>query len=222
MTLRYRAEQVGSLLRPPQLLQYRAQYGESRLTLEELRSREDEAIEAALQKQQQIGIDILTDGEMRRGSWLTDMADAVEGFVAQRVEMDWKGPGGGREASTALAAGAKLHKARQLTALETPFLKENSPGPFKVTIPAPSNFVVASYKEGVTDKFYPTRAALLADLVEVLRSEIQWLISQGVPYIQLDAPYYSHYLDSERREQMRATGRDADAEFDMAIDGDNS
>src|SRR5262249_61651381 len=104
MTLRYRAEQVGSLLRPPQLLQYRAQYGESRLPLEELRSREDEAIEAALQKQQQIGIDILTDGEMRRGSWLTDMAGAGVGIVAPRVEMGWGRPGGGRGARSAASA----------------------------------------------------------------------------------------------------------------------
>src|SRR5262249_58572169 len=110
MTLRYRAEQVGSLLRPPQLLQYRAQYGESRLTLEELRSREDEVIEAALQKQQQIGIDILTDGEMRRGFWFTDMADAVESFVAQRVEQGWGGLGGGGGASSTVAAGAKVLK----------------------------------------------------------------------------------------------------------------
>src|SRR5215475_6405709 len=169
MIMSYRAEQVGSLLRPPQLLQYRTQYAESRLSLEELQSQENEAIEAALEKQRQIGIDILTDGEMRRGSWLTDMADAVEGFVPQRVEMEWKGPGGGREASTALAAGAKLKKLRQLTAYELPFLKRKSPGLFKVTIPAPSNFLVASYKEGVTDRFYPRRADFLADLVDIVR-----------------------------------------------------
>src|SRR5499433_2394037 len=221
MTLRYRAEQVGSLLRPPQLLQYRAQYGESRLTLEELRSREDEAIEAALQKQQQIGIDILTDGEMRRGSWLTDMADAVEGFVAQRVELDWKGPGGGREASSALAAGARLKKVRPLTAHELPFLKSKASGPFKVTVPAPSNFLIASYKKGVTDRFYRTLGDFLADLVEIVRSEIQWLISEGVPYIQLDAPYYSQYLDDNQRARMRAGGRDPNADLDAAIAGDN-
>src|SRR5881296_1919704 len=192
MTVRYRAEQVGSLLRPPQLLQYRAQYAESRLPLEELRSREDEAIEAALQKQRQIGIDILTDGEMRRGSWLTDMADAVEGFVPQRVELEWKGPGGRREGSTALAAGAKLKKARRLTAHELPFLKKHAPGPFKVTVPAPSNFVLASYKAGVTDRSYRTHDDFLRDLIEIVRDEIQWLVLEGVSYIQLDAPYYSH------------------------------
>jgi 5-methyltetrahydropteroyltriglutamate--homocysteine methyltransferase len=222
MTVRYRAEQVGSLLRPPQLLQDRAQYAESLLSLEELRSREDEAIEAALQKQRQIGIDILTDGEMRRGSWLTDMADAVEGFVAQRVELDWKGPGGGREASSALAAGTRLKKVRLLTAHELPFLKSKASGPFKVTVPAPSNFLIASYKEGVTDRFYRTRGDFLADLVEIVRSEIQWLVSEGVPYIQLDAPYYSQYLDDTKRDEMREAGRDPDAEFNTAIEGDNS
>src|SRR5262245_33980523 len=92
--MNYRAEQVGSLLRPPDLLEARTEHLEGRLTHEELRLKEDEAIGAALQKQREIGIDILTDGEMRRGSWLTDMADAVEGFVPQRVEIEWKGPAG--------------------------------------------------------------------------------------------------------------------------------
>src|SRR5262249_2943163 len=151
-------------------------------------------------------------GEMRRGSWLTDMAEATEGFIPQRVEMEWKGPGGGREGSTALAAGARLKKLRPLTAYETPFLRQKSPGPFKVTIPAPSNFLVASYKEGVTDKFYPGRTAFLTDLAEIICSEVQWLLAQQVPYIQLDAPYYSHYLDSKHREHMCSAGRDPDAE----------
>ena len=221
MTLRYRAEQVGSLLRPPELLQYRAQHAEGGLPLDELRLREDEAIAAALEKQQQIGIDILTDGEMRRGSWLTDMADAVEGFVPQRVELEWKGPGGGREGSTALAAGARLRKLRQLTANELPFLKEKAQSPFKVTLPAPSNFLIASYKKGVTDKFYPTRSDFMSDLVEIVRDEILWLVHQGVRYIQLDAPYYSQYLDDTQRDRMRNAGRDPDAEFTTAIDGDN-
>src|ERR1700686_2261343 len=101
----YRAEQVGSLLRPADLLEARAE----KIPLEELRAVEDRAIAAALAKQRSIGVDILSDGEFRRGSWLTDMADAVEGFARQRVILDWKGPGGGREGSSALAVGAKLH-----------------------------------------------------------------------------------------------------------------
>src|SRR5437660_5093980 len=148
MPTRYRAEQVGSLLRPAELLQARAAYEESKIPLEELRAREDQAIRQALDQQRRAGLDVFSDGEMRRGSWLTDMADAVEGFVPQRVELEWKGPGGAREGSTALAAGAKLRKVRKLTGHEMPFIKKAAPGAFKITVPAPSNFLVASYKAG--------------------------------------------------------------------------
>ena len=204
MAAEYRAEQVGSLLRPPDLLQARAAHAEGRLSLEELRAVEDRAIVAALAKQRQIGIEILTDGEMRRGSWLTDMMDAVDGFVSHHDVFDWKGPGGGPEASTARVVGGKLHKLRKLTAHELPFLKEHSPAPFKITLPAPSNFLLASYKPGVTDVVYPNRADLLHDLVDIVRDEVRWLVSEGAQYIQFDAPYYSHFLDPEQREKARS------------------
>src|SRR5947208_1758284 len=99
MPARYRAEQVGSLLRPAELLQARAAYAQSKILLEELKAREDAAILQALEKQQRVGIDILSDGEMRRGSWLTDMAEAVDGFVPQRVDSNGKDQAaGGKEA----------------------------------------------------------------------------------------------------------------------------
>ena len=222
MPTRYRAEQVGSLLRPPELLLARAAHAQGALSLDHLRAAEDQAILAALARQRDIGIDILSDGEMRRGSWLTDMAEAVEGFVPQKVEIEWKGPGGGPEGSTANAVGAKLRKKRKLTAHELPFLKSAAQGPVKITVPAPSNFLVPSYKPGLTDRFYPSHADLLPDLVEILRDEVQWLVSQGVEYIQLDAPYYSFYLDPVQREKLRQAGRDAGREFEAGIAGDNA
>src|SRR3984893_15460856 len=198
MSMKFRAEHVGSLLRPAVLLRNRAAHAQGRLELAELRAEEDRAIRQALDKQPQLGWDILTDGEMRRGSWLTDMADAVDGFVSERVALEWKGPGGGVEGSTAKAAGAKLRKVRKLTGHEAPFLKEFAQGPFKVTLPAPSNFILASYKAGITEKFYPTHADLLNDLAEIVRDDVQWHVAEGVPYNQFDAPYYSHYLDSKQ------------------------
>ncbi|HWF39927.1 MAG TPA: 5-methyltetrahydropteroyltriglutamate--homocysteine S-methyltransferase [Candidatus Acidoferrales bacterium] len=218
----YRAEQVGSLLRPPELLKARAAHARGQLSVEKLRDEEDRAIAAALEKQRQLGIDILSDGEFRRGSWLTDMADAVEGFVPDNVQLDWKGPGGGSEGSTANVAGAKLRKHRKMTGYELPFLKKSAAGrPFKITLPAPSNFTLASYKKGISDRFYPTHADLLRDLVDIVRDDIRWLVSEGVRYIQLDAPYYSHYIDPHDRENMRQRGFDPDEEFDKAIAGDN-
>ena len=217
-----RAEHVGSLLRPPELLQARAEHAAGQLSAERLRAVEDRAILETLNKQAQVGLDVATDGELRRGSWLTDMAEAVEGFVSERVPLEWKGPGGGVEGSTAHAAGAKLRKERKMTGHEVPFLKKNARSLFKVTLPAPSNFMLVSYKDGITDKFYATRADLLRDIVEIVRDDVQWLVSEGVKYIQLDAPYYSHYLDPQQRAHMRQDGIDPDEELDSAIAGDNA
>jgi 5-methyltetrahydropteroyltriglutamate--homocysteine methyltransferase len=222
MPTRYRAEVVGSFLRPPALLQSRADHAAGKLKLEELRAAEDRAILSVFDGQKKAGMQLFTDGELRRGSWLTDMADAVEGFVADKVILDWKGPGGGFEASSAQAVGAKLKKTRKLTAHELPFLKKSAPGPFKITVPAPSNFMVSSYKRGVSSKFYPTHAELLQDLVEIIRDEIKWLVAEGATYIQLDAPFYSHYVDSIQRGRLQRDGLNPDEEFKKSVAGDNS
>jgi 5-methyltetrahydropteroyltriglutamate--homocysteine methyltransferase len=222
MPTRYRAEVVGSFLRPPTLLQARADHAAGKLKLQELRAAEDRAILSVFDGQKKAGMQLFTDGELRRGSWLTDMADAVEGFVADKVILDWKGPGGGFEASSAQAVGAKLKKTRKLTAHELPFLKKSAPGPFKITLPAPSNFMVSSYKRGVSSKFYPTHAELLQDLVEIIRDEIKWLIAEGATYIQLDAPFYSHYVDSIQRGRLQRDGLNPDEEFRKSVAGDNS
>jgi len=222
MPAQFRAEHVGSLLRPPELLRARAAHAEGRMQQEELRAAEDRAVLDVLEKQRELGLDVVTDGEMRRGSWLTDMADAVEGFVSERVALEWKGPGGGVEGSTAHAVGAKLRKVRKMAGHELPFLKKSARGPFKVTLPAPSNFMLASYKTGISDKFYATHGDLLKDLVEIVQDEVRWLVSEGVDYIQFDAPYYSHYLDPRQRAQLRQAGIDPDKELENAIAGDNA
>ena len=176
----YRAEHVGSLLRPPELLQARAAYAQGQLSLRGLRAEEDRAIAAALEKQRQFGIDILSDGEFRRGSWLTDMADAVEGFVPDKVMLDWKGPGRRLRRQHRQCRRRKIAEAPQDDRHELPFLKKSAGGPFKITLPAPSNFMLASYKKGISDRFYPTHADLLRDLVDIVRDEIRWLRLRGV------------------------------------------
>jgi 5-methyltetrahydropteroyltriglutamate--homocysteine methyltransferase len=218
----HRAENVGSFLRPPDLLKSRAAYAAGQIKLEELRNAEDRAVLQIFDGQHKAGASVFTDGELRRGSWLTDMADAVEGFVADKVILDWKGPGGGFEASSAQAVGAKLKKVRKLTAHEIPFLKKSAPGPFKITVPAPSNFMASTYKRGVSSRFYPTHAALLQDLIEIVRDEIKWLVAEGVTYIQLDAPFYSHYLDPIQRGRLERDGLNPDEEFNKSVAGDNS
>lgn len=113
MNTRFRAEHVGSLLRPPELLAARSAHAAGQIPLEELRRQEDQAILAALEKQRSIGLDVLSDGELRRGSWLTDMADAVEGFVPAKVTLEWKGPGGGCRGQHRASGGSEAAESPQ-------------------------------------------------------------------------------------------------------------
>ena len=222
MTTSYRADQVGSLLRPAAVLRARAAYEQRRIGPQQLSMVEDGAILEALERQRQVGLDVFTDGEFRRGAWQTDMAEAVEGFVDDHVAMAWRGPNAGVEGSAAQVVGGKLRQRRRLTAHESGFLKEHAPGPFKITIPSASTFRDASYKPGLTDRFYPTRSDLLAELVQIVRGEIEALVAEGVPYVQIDAPRLSYYVDPGIRAQMRQSGIDPDGALDEAIEAENA
>jgi 5-methyltetrahydropteroyltriglutamate--homocysteine methyltransferase len=220
MTMSYRADQVGSLLRPPQLIDARTAYTEGRLDLDALHAVEDEAILDILEQQRQAGIDVFTDGEYRRYNFYSDMVDAVTGFVAAPERTtNWQGEGGGQLAGRAI--GGKLEQKRRLTEHELPFLRAHAPGPIKVTVPSASQFV-RFYKDGLTDHFYPTRADLARDLAAIVRRELEWLIAEGVPYIQIDAPNYTGLVDAAGRERLRQSGVDPDDVLDEAIAVDNA
>src|SRR3712207_852099 len=109
-----RTDNVGSILRPPELLEARQAHAEGRLTREQLRTAEDRAIMAVLELQRSIGMDVLTDGEYRRDSWLTGIQDAVDGFVEQNRMAEWKGPGGGLKQVSGRVVGARLQQKGRL------------------------------------------------------------------------------------------------------------
>jgi 5-methyltetrahydropteroyltriglutamate--homocysteine methyltransferase len=224
MSPRFRADHVGSLLRPPQLLEARTRFANGLLDREALREREDTAIRSALERQRQVGLEIFTDGEFRRGSWITDMADAVEGFVPQSRTVEWHSLGGDvqPEASTSNVVGGRLRPRRRLTGDQAAFLKQHAPGPVKMTLPAASNFWVVSWKAGVSDAVYESRSAMLQDVVRILRAEVESLIKDGVSYIQLDAPFYGVFIDEQHRATLRHTGVDPDAALRELVSADNA
>src|SRR4051794_22947460 len=94
MTRTYRADHVGSLLRPPELLQARADFSQQRISRQQLTEVEDRAIDAALDVQRQVGIDVLTDGEYRRHDWVGDFTASVSGYVSAQppIRFEWKLP----------------------------------------------------------------------------------------------------------------------------------
>ena len=218
----FRADHVGSLLRPPDLLHARDQVARGTLSAEALREQEDAAILTALERQQEVGLEIFPDGEFRRGSWITDMADEVDGFVPQSRTIPWRGPGGGAEPSTSSIVGGRLQPRRRLTGTQAAFLKEHAPGAIKMTLPAPSNFWVVSWKAGVSDRAYDSRADMLQDVVRIIRQEIQALIEDGVEYIQMDAPFYGVFIDEQHRATLRQAGLDPDAALREVVAADNA
>lgn len=218
----YRADHVGSLLRPPALLQARAAHAAGALNADGLRAKEDAAIVDAIALQRAAGMPVVSDGEFRRFTWLGAMAESVEGFVPSSTIITWKGPGGGEEASTSHIVGAKLRQHRRLTAHESGFLAAHASGPWKVTMPSPAVFQVASFAPGVTDKVYPDRRAMLADLVPIVRAEVQALVAEGCPYIQIDDAFLSLYLDPDVVARWAAAGFDAAVELQNGIDAVNA
>jgi len=217
-----RADHVGSLLRPETLLRAREAHAAGALSADALREEEDRAILRALARQRDAGLPVFTDGEFRRASWITDMAAAVDGFVPRSRVIDWQGPGGGPEASTSQVVGARLRPRRRLTGEETPFLREHAPGPVKMTVPAPSNFYLVSWMAGVSDAAYASREEMLADVVAIVRAEIEALIADGVAYVQLDAPFYCLFLGERERARLRDAGLDPDRALREAIAADHA
>jgi 5-methyltetrahydropteroyltriglutamate--homocysteine methyltransferase len=233
----YRADHVGSLLRPAELLQAREDFGQQRISQEQLKEIEDRCILAALDMQRQVGLDVLTDGEFRRHDWVGDFTASVDGYVTAEtpIRFEWKLPESiaatGQNTMRAAIAdmpqqagrviGERLRQRHRLTAHEAPFMKQHAGGVFKVTMPATSYVVARGWKPGLTDKVYGSRWELAQDVARIMSGDVLALASEGVPYIQIDNAHYPDYIPADRREAWRAIGIDPDAALDEDIRADN-
>src|SRR5260370_11706798 len=132
MTKTIRADHVGSLLRPPGLVDAREQYQQGSLAAEQLRQVEDSAILDALEMQKQVGIDVFSDGEYRRADFMRGLVDAVEGFVAASpAPLEWHSPSGvEKETRPGMAVGGNLRPRRRLTPHAPHSLPHHPPTPF--------------------------------------------------------------------------------------------
>jgi 5-methyltetrahydropteroyltriglutamate--homocysteine methyltransferase len=217
----FRADHIGSFLRPKELLEAR-----SNASPEKLRQLEDQHILRVLAKQKELGFEVATDGELRRRNFMSDFTDAVEGFdLTAGLGRTWKG-GEAAAAAAIRVTGivtSKLRQVRPLTGHELPFLKTHSPLPIKMTLPSATQFPAISYQKGVTDKVYKDHSALLWDIVEIMKSDLRKLSSDGVKYIQIDAPRYSYYMDPKWREWIKTEMKaDPEAALDEAVRADNA
>ncbi|HWC04931.1 MAG TPA: methionine synthase [Methylomirabilota bacterium] len=223
MTAPYRADQVGSFLRPSALLQARS---DPATPPARLRALEDSAILHALGRQRELGFQVFTDGELRRKNFMSDFTDAVEGLDhGDAVARMWQveGTASAQVSRVTGIAARKLRQVRRLTAHEMEFMKRHSPGAIKMTLPSPTQFPAIAYKRGVSDRVYASPSELLWDVVAILKAEVHALVDEGVSYVQIDAPRYSYYMDPKWRNWIRTEmGQDPDAALDEALRADNA
>jgi 5-methyltetrahydropteroyltriglutamate--homocysteine methyltransferase len=219
----FRADHVGSFLRPAELLEARRNDAKDP---ESLRTLEDAHIRRVFDKQKELGFEVFTDGELRRRNFMSDFTDAVEGFdMGDAVARKWEaGQEKGQPVShVAGIVTQKLRQARPLTGHELPFLKAHCPGAIKMTLPSATQFPAISFKRGVTDTAYADHSALLWAIVEIMKSDLAKLSGDGVKYVQIDAPRYSYYMDPKWREWIRTEIQmDPDAALDEAVKADNA
>src|SRR5437016_2958033 len=221
------ADIVGSLLRPPDLLAAQKQLAAGTLSSSQFKKIEDRAVDDAIALQEDVGLEIVTDGEMRRQSFQSQMTAAVSGFGEHNLDAflwgEWYDETGVKKTRRPRRLGAvgKLKRLRYLSADEFSYLKSKTNRIPKVTLPSPSlwaNFWSPKYSRDA----YPTLDAFLADIVNILREEVAELVHLGATCIQIDAPHYGLLLDPKTRGFYEKRGWSLDQWLSQGMELDNA
>src|SRR5437763_13483793 len=217
---KYRADHVGSLLRPEELLDAHNNPG---LSPEQRTDIENKHILRVLKRQSDLGFQIFTDGELRRRGFMSDFHESVDGLdMDGSIARAWQGGAAEAGRLTGIVVD-RIQQKKRLTKPEVDFLKQHSPGDIKMTLPTANQFPAIAYKKGLSDRAYPTYSEFLWDIVPIIQSEIRALVNEGIRYIQIDAPRYSYYIDPKWRRYIQdEMGVDPEEALDEAIRVDNT
>jgi len=205
----FRADHVGSLLRPPELAAARAGYRNGELAAEALREIEDAAIRAAVARQESIGLQGITDGEYRRDWWHLDFLAGLEGVTLRENP----GPkfGGTDEQPPIATVTGRVRCTRPIMVDHFAFLKSATTRTAKFTIPSPSMLHLRGGRAAISREAYPDLARFWADAAAAYRQAIAHLAAAGCTYLQLDDVAFAYLCDEKVRETGRRNGDDPDA-----------
>ena len=211
----FRADHVGSLLRPPEMLRARAEHQAGRLSAEQLCCLEDAAIRDAVRMQEEIGLEGVTDGEFRRGSWHMDFLYQIGGVAkTDRVlRIQFRNDAGPVEAALgAFRIDGRLTLDKTIFAEDFAYLKSVAPAGTvaKLTIPSPSMLHYRGGRAVIDQAAYPGIDAFWHDLAEVYRQEIAGLAALGCTYLQLDDTSLAYLNDPAQRAYVNSIGGDGE------------
>jgi 5-methyltetrahydropteroyltriglutamate--homocysteine methyltransferase len=213
MTQRYtppfRADHVGSLLRPAALKDARAQHAKGKLPADALKTVEDREIEKVIRKQEEVGLKLATDGEFRRSWWHFDFYKGLDG-----VEMYQTGEGihfaGVDTKAESVRVVGKVGFSSHPHVEHFKFLKAHAKVTPKMTIPAPSTFHFRQGRQSISKEIYPDLDAYFDDVALAYQKAIRAFYDAGCRYLQLDDTAWSMVCDPKQREDSRKRGDDPD------------
>jgi 5-methyltetrahydropteroyltriglutamate--homocysteine methyltransferase len=205
----YRAEIIGSLLRPAYLKEARRAWEAGQLSTAQFKRSEDQAVDAAIAVQEEAGLDVITDGEMRRTLFTGTLTEAIEGIsAAPGQSWHWFGrtPADEMDFQPQVSVTGKIRRRRSLATEEFAYGRGKAHKPLKITLPSPMMLFFA-WSPQHSKAAYKDPFELFADAVDILGQEIRELIALGCQYIQIDAPEVATLVDDfQRRTAFEARG----------------
>jgi 5-methyltetrahydropteroyltriglutamate--homocysteine methyltransferase len=207
----YRADHVGSLLRPAALRAAREEWIDGKFDAGELRALEDKSIRAAVAMQESVGLHSVTDGEFRRTSFHFDFLGRIEGVSAVLGRApDANAPSGQAFQPPQLKIVGKIRHARNIEVDGFKFLKAATKATAKLTIPSPT-MLLRGGRGAVSEQAYPDLEVYFDDIVTVYAAELRALGDAGCTYVQFDDTNFAYLCDQSMRQAMRDRGEDPDA-----------
>jgi 5-methyltetrahydropteroyltriglutamate--homocysteine methyltransferase len=232
-----RTDVIGSLLRPPGLRDARIRFDNGQLSAEGLRAIEDEAVRGAVRLQESVGLDVVTDGEMRRLNFQDSFGAAIEGFDAERSTIEsnerrvagatpgrrWDIPDmheGGTAVTHRRPANARLTLARNIPLEEYEFVAAVATIPAKVSLIGPDR-ISQRFDYENSRGVYQGLDDFVEDVVKIERAIVESLVKAGCRYVHIDAPGFTAYVDEPSMAQMRARGEDPMENFARSLEAES-
>lgn len=207
----FRADHVGSLMRPKTVLQARNDAAAKKISLGQLRAIEDEEIVRLVKKQEEIGLQAITDGEIRRAFFHLDFLERLDGVTVDgMIEANSDAGETVHFTPPRLSVSGTLRHARNIQVEDFAFLKQHVTQTPKVTIPSPTMVHFRGGRAAIDIKSYPDLDPFFEDLAQCYRDEIAALYSAGCRYIQLDDTNLAYLCDPKMRQGAIERGDDPD------------
>ncbi len=213
----FRADHVGSLLRPGRLTRAFRAFNQGEIEADAFRAAQDAAIADVIRLQEDVGLQSITDGEFRRGSYWSHFVERIEGLTIAPARFQFRDEQGVETAFTAPHVTGRLARRDGISTDEFRFLSATTARTPKITMPSPPTMHFWRGRDAIAPGTYDTVEEFFADLATVYRAEIAELAAMGARYIQLDEVPLAMLCDPDVAAALTAAGEDPDALVDLYI-----